>query len=238
MKINQKSTDHHKPLKPEATPEYRGESMKIDLEKEPADFIGLSWGVIDSMAEGTDTIRDLCEQWGISQTTFYRTCELDKELKEALFITKKIRAARYADEALKLTEPQTKKIRKYTLGPDGKRKSEEIIEASEDWGIDNQGRYTANSGKLQRDAMRVKTLLHLAAKFDPEQFGDRVITEHQSDGKATLIIGDTSAAAELIHRRRQQILEAPRANDNQSEQEYDNGTATERPAEDGTHPGA
>lgn len=232
-----KTTDHHKPASPTAEPTYHGQPMKIDLENEPPDYIGLSWGVLDSMAEGTATIAELCEQWGISQTTFYRTCELDdgpNGLKENLQITRKIRAARYADEALKLTEPQVRKVRKYTLGPDGKRKTEEVFEASDDWGIDNQGRYTANSGKIQRDSLRIKTLLHLAAKFDPEQYGDRVITEHQSDGKATLIIGDTSAAAELIHRRRQQVLDAPRANDNQ--QEYEDGTAIERSAEDPTGP--
>jgi hypothetical protein len=160
--------------------------QKIDLDAQPPDFIGMAWGVIDCMAESDDTVAQLCENWNISQTAFYRVCLKDKELNEALGLARKIRAQRYADQALDLTKPQ-----------------------QDDWSLDAQDRYTSNNGQIQRDSLRVRTLLHLAAKYDPEQFGDRVINDNRADERALLVIGDTAKAAAVIKQQRQARLEKP-----------------------------
>jgi hypothetical protein len=173
--------------------------MKIDLEAPPPDFIGMAWGVIDCFTEDDATLKELCAQWGISQAQFYQVCKKDKDLKDAFALARQVRAQRYADEALALCKPQ-----------------------EDDWQEDQWGRFTGNTGKINRDSLRVRTLLHLAAKFDPEQFGDRVINENRDDSRATLVIGDTQAAAALIKAQRQARLTKPQ--EQHHEQESEPGT--------------
>lgn len=179
--------------------------MKTTLSKLMAspDYIGMAWGVIDAITEGDESVEQLCKVWGLSQGTFYRTTDKHQELKEAFKFARRIRAQRYADQAIELTRPAT------TTLPDGTVRSA-------DWGMDQFGRYTANTGLINRDALRIKTLLHLAAKLDPEQFGDRVIQETVGDQRATLIIGDTKAAAELIKAAREARLAAPEGVDDKA----------------------
>ncbi len=145
----------------------------------------MSWGVIDAIMEGDESMEVLCRTWGIAQGKFYRTTMKHADLRDALQIARKVRAQRYADQAIELTRP--------AMAEDG---------SPADWQMDNFGRFTANTGLIQRDALRIKTLLHLAAKLDPEQFGDRIIQDSRGDGKAILVIGDTAKAASLIAQAR------------------------------------
>lgn len=165
-----------------------GEVMRLNLD--PPDYIGMSWYVIDGIIEGDSSIQDLCKAVGIPMVAFYRTTMKDNELKDGLKLARQIRAQRYADTAVELSRP-----------------------TEEDWDVDNQGRYTANAGKINRDSLQIKTLLHLAAKMDPETFGDRIINDDRGGQRAVLVIGDTDRAAALIAKARAARLEEPKERD-------------------------
>jgi len=159
---------------------------KLDLNA-TEDWIGRCWGVVEGIMKGGDSVAQLCEAWAISQDRLYRTILKDKNLKEGMTLARQIRAQRYADEALDLSRP-----------------------TKEDWALDNFGRYSANAGLIQRDTLRINTLLKLAAKYDPELFGDRITTEHVGTERASIVIGDTKTAAAIIARAREQRLAAPK----------------------------
>lgn len=165
---------------------------KVDFDAKPPDWIGASWGVIDGIIEGDESIDHLCQVWDIPPGTFYRTVMKHPDLREALQVARKVRAQRYADQAVELSRP--------AKNPNG---------SSADWQMDTFGRYTANSGLINRDALRIKTLLHLASKLDPEQFGDRIIQDQRGGEKAMLVIGDTAKAAALIAQARLARLATP-----------------------------
>lgn len=160
---------------------------KLDLNT-TEDWIGRCWGVIDGVMEGGDSIEELCKAWAIPQSRLYRTVAKDKSLKEGMTIARQVRAQRYADEALQLSKP-----------------------CEDDWAMDTFGRFSANSGLIQRDTLRINTLLKLASRYDPELFGDRITTEHVGQERASIVIGDTKTAAAIIAKAREQRLHAPDA---------------------------
>ena len=183
---------------------------KLDLDAPPPDWIGMSWGVIDGIMEGDESMQNLCETWGIAQGKFYRTTMKHQDLGDALQVARKVRAQRYADQAIELTRPAfTEKTVQIVDPATGEVTGSHTARVPADWQMDNFGRFTANTGLIQRDALRIKTLLHLAAKLDPEQFGDRIIEDHRGAGKAMLVIGDTAKAAALIAQARLARLGAP-----------------------------
>lgn len=161
----------------------------VDVE----DWVGRCWGVIDGVMEGGDSIEQLCEAWQIQQARLYRTIAKDKELKDGMTLARQIRAQRYADEALELAKP-----------------------TGTDWSLDNFGRYSANTGQINRDTLRINTLLKLASKYDPDLFGDRVTTAHEVVDKGRIVIGDTTAAAAIIAKARQARLTEAKPEDDTS----------------------
>lgn len=149
------------------------------------DPIGRAWDVIIEMAEGgLDGLDTLCRKVGMPTATFHRALAMDKELRDNYNIARRILAQRFADEALKESAPN-----------------------EDDHLIDDWGRYSGNTARIQRSALRVKTLLALAAKYDPETFGDRIINDNR-ESRVVLNIGSTDAAAAIYRARQAQIIDA------------------------------
>lgn len=141
------------------------------------DWIGASWSVIELISTTITGLETLCRANGMSVDRFYRTLADNQELRDNYRVARKIRAQLLADEALRVTAP-----------------------TDDDHALDAHGRYTGNTGRIQRDALRAKVLLELAAKHDPETYGDRVITDVR-DSRVVLTIGDPTAAAEKYRQR-------------------------------------
>jgi len=159
--------------------------LKFNPDTPPFDNIGASYLVCAGIAETDDSINDLCVAAGLSISVFYRTIKTVAEVRENVAIARQIRAQRYADQAIELSKP-----------------------TDDDHDRDDWNRYTANTGLLKRADIQIRTLLTLAAKYDPELFGDRIIEDkRESDAPARLVVLPTEEAAKQYRQRMQRITD-------------------------------
>lgn len=147
------------------------------------DYVAIGYRILADYAESFDPISDLCRTHGIGAAHFYRALATDKRLAENWRIAQRIRAQHHADEALRLTAAHT-----------------------DDWDVDNFGRYSGNSGLLKRVDLQVRTHMMLAARLDPDTFGDRTQAQAPAPAAAVQLIIAPSSEAAAAWRERQRVL--------------------------------
>lgn len=150
----------------------------ISFDATEPDYEGMAYQVCKGIAESFDTIEILCRAAGTTPSHFYRAVTTIPAVRENLLIARRIRAQRHADAALALAKP-----------------------ADDDWIVDTYGRYSANMGLLRRAELQAKIHMQLAARLDPDLFGDRQPAAPPPAAPVQLIFADTSQAAALYRAR-------------------------------------
>lgn len=153
--------------------------------KKMSDPTGAAWHVVRDYVNSDPpiTLTQACNDVGFSVAQFHSVLRNNAELREAWESARPMRAEQMVERALA-----------------------ELDDDADDTLYDADGRPYTNAAKIRRAELRVRTLLHLAARSDPERYGDRVINDQRIDGQpAGLFIGDSKSAAEIYRKRRAEI---------------------------------
>jgi hypothetical protein len=111
----------------------------------------------DGIATGKSS-RAMCEQVGISQTTFWKWLQIDTEFMEQYARAKERCADFYAEQTLEIAD-----------------------ESANDWQIREDGSRYVDNEAVQRSRLRIDARKWYASKVAPKKYGDKVETVHSGD---------------------------------------------------------